>query len=488
MNAISQGLKSKLIMGYRILIILAIPLLFGAYLWFRNTLPLGYSKRYEIQIGTNDDNQSKACYFRNQVADGRMSETFTMNNDFYRKLYSGPIYVVCNPSLQTEDIDSIEFTATFKSDQSIQIGMTDYDSYYYQSLYLTNIFGWNHVRLPDNTDIYSQNKIGRKDEITLEEWLKNNVKDSNPRVGITKDIKIAPEIIYDETEIESLAKPGKTTSISTPIRGGNYTIYTVLQDEIAINVTKRDFNRSKGSDQIELILFDHEGNEIDNQTIADDGTTGTRDTNSESTQSAQINKKSIKTGLYTLEVNSGSDLQIEDITINSEKVVFKGFIYPLSQVTIFTKTDISSRIEFYSHRNDTSQKATVNDGREFIVGQQGTKEINLTEESNTIAIEEGGIQILGTTYFSFTEDQYFLPSQYYLTKSISDENDLNILKNYSNPQSRAHDFVEVTQIISKEDFIFAEDNIVIFAINFEPDGSPIILGDIAVKFEKFRDN
>ncbi len=342
--------------------------------------------------------------------------------------------------------DKAQVTVVYKNDnedQQILLGFKDQDyEWHYNTQYIDlpvlDKVSWG--RIGDNPVLYEREKKYN----SFKDFLSNP-----PRDGIigTYNFDISTLKIFNTTLSDYKSKYTNTL-IDVPLRG-KHTLYAYLKNEpFIMKFTKKDLNWYKGEDIVTIDII-KDGNRVHQNTILDDGIIDdSKQSMPEQTLEVRNPGPGLpETGIYKIVINAPDDTIIEKIETNLHKIVFEGPIYPVSKSTIYptlnssqsatTLVTNSVAISAETYHKQSNQTILI-DKLPFVINTINV-EINFatTNAFSTILIPKNDLIIDGLLgYFSLNQDQFFLPSPYFVM-AIKSPEDIDlvdyIISDYSPP-------------------------------------------------------
>jgi len=227
-------------------------------------------------------------------------------------------------------------------------------------------------------------------------------------------------IYFEKSDLEkfsfgqfSTIDPEEKNEFKINLRGG-FKMKVLLDKYLNLEITKTELNWYEGPDDIEMILSDSDGKIICGSISNDDGDI-TKD-QKQSKNSKELFCPNIEKGVYDLNIKPvgepSNDFIIEDLKINTKKLVFEGEIHPKNPIDLYLQNFETSQLKFYYWIPGLDQ--TI-----FFEGENSTESFKL--ESSDIEKEKimallpgkwkmrlpkGGLTISGAN-FALNEENWF---------------------------------------------------------------------------------
>lgn len=298
-------------------------------------------------------------------------------------------------------------------------------------------------------------------------------------------------------------KPSQTeTVINTPLRGRQVMYVYLDKEPFNMTIEKQDLNWYEDPDPVTVKIY--KKNDLMYQVTADDD--GITNASHRILPPQEINiqnpeKKYPESGVYKIIIDAGGDTLIKRIKTNLHKIVFKGSIflagnheaYPdaiakTTPTTLYTNASILSAITYHSAGLQTlliKNTPIAVDKVKYLFGA------SITEgDINTIVIPGNDI-ILNAfqDYFTFSPDQFFLPTTYniVLMRSIEDAKRVDyILTPYKPPHTDENGWQVNEYTFDLSDAYIKNNklNWLIKAPHLKENDNSIIIKDITVTLHK----
>ena len=202
---------------------------------------------------------------------------------------------------------------------------------------------------------------------------------------------------------------GEWTEINVTLRG-THEFYVYLNNSFNLAVLKEDINRYIGKAYLLIELYDLNGNLKYMNVIEDDGYNG-YPLQKKTLQSKTFEIK-IEEGVYILKLNAKSDhIYIQNIKINTNKIMTTGTIHPLEQVNLYMNE--YGNISFYYWHSNKDQRINITGDYPKIIDitkEDRYKVIDtVVDGENRINIPKGDIRLISNINFAFHKENMFHP-------------------------------------------------------------------------------
>ncbi len=209
---------------------------------------------------------------------------------------------------------------------------------------------------------------------------------------------------------------------------GKHDAYVYLTEPLSLNIEKRDLNWYENSDELKVKLYDHE-DLLGAVIIDDDGVITKNQSISRRQEGMLVQEDEFHEGVYRIEFANNDDLLITKIKGNIPKLVFPKLF--LGDNKVYGVPDRNASIFAYLSDGvlylQTNHQAGLQNLRidhlpfHFTTEDKPIK-IDLSPGFHTLFLEKGDVILRGNrgSYFSFDEQQYFHPYQFYETNNPKD--------------------------------------------------------------------
>lgn len=438
--------QRKILIG-KILIIL-IPILIVNYLIYANFL-LSHDFEYTYDIGNNENYLSPAA---------RVSAAVE-GDENYRNLVSNLVYFDVPIARDAEKIIvEVKFRDNFPIDGVMSIGAKDEEVWHYNYHRIYNPTLDFMLNSPNKEGVYL---VNQEREVVGFEELQNE-----------RNVVIATDKSYPVKQNSVSGYRKEKTVIANSIRGA-HTAYIYAERDLELKVTEKDINWYEGADELNVALYDLEGNLISSMKIEDDGETGVSKKQTPE-QTGILRAENLKRGIYKIEFEDFDGL-ITKIEINTNKIVFeKVFLADNSLYNvqtkpsrIYTETGRSGQLIFTTYHAAGIQKVDFKKN-----GVAGVFDVFKEDEPVYMEVEDGEYEmnipqndviVSGNSYISFSKENYFEP---FSQKVIAIRNDIDwlernvdyIVTDYRPPVQKGNWLVGATEFDINQEELFVKDN------------------------------
>lgn len=382
-----------------------------AFTFFNNVTPLGLTVTYDLSQNTNG-----------------MSQLTPMNRVSQTKYYGQPVTKIINDLVYfTTDMPFTFDTATVKvyfknasPNQTFSLGFQDQSGWHYNVVPydapFINSLKWTHS---GNEPILYQRK---QNYSTADTFLSNPPRDAI--IGIfnyDNDIGNNSQI-----HLSNYNPQNSITTIPTPFRG-SVVMYAYLDKEpFHFAVEKQDLNWYPDPDTVTVSVY-KDNNLLYQTTAQDDGITNGSRKILPPTKLAVNNPSNQPptSGIYKIVINANQDTIIKNIRTNLHKLVFQGSIFlagnqaiykgviaSTSATTVFTNALSLSALTYH---NSGEQQIMVGDESLNLNTLQTPATIKPPDVLSKVIVPQNDVILNAFQgYFSFTPDQFFIPSKYYV--------------------------------------------------------------------------
>ncbi len=380
-------------------------------------------------------------------------------NPNYRNLTSGLVYFNVPIARGSEKVNvKVRFKNNFPENEGISLGAKDQEVWHY------------NYHLIYSPTLEKISKFQKRDNVYL---INSNLSILSPEeLRYEGDIIVATDKLYAPLPniISDYIK--KETVINTSLRG-KHIFYIYAFGDLEVKVKKQDINWYKGSDELEILLYDLENNLIANTTISDDGEAGVNK-KAISMQEGMLNAESLKEGVYKLEFRDFDGL-IREIRINTNKIVVESAF--LADNSIYNVKTKPSELYFESSRKGQIRLITYhsegiqnvrykkNDVNKIFNFYREDKPlyVNVNVGEYKMSFPKNDIIVSGVGYFAFSKENYFEPFKQRVVPIRNDfdwiVNNVDYLITDYKPLIKDEDwFIAETEFNIKEDNLFVKDN------------------------------
>ena len=189
---------------------------------------------------------------------------------------------------------------------------------------------------------------------------------------------------------------------------GNHQFYVYLTDHVDMTVTKQDINEVAGSDGVQIIITDINNHEVCRTYLDDDGNDREDKVPSEEIQKG-ISCSNLQPGVYIISFIEDSsqtkgnkgDFVIKNISINTNKLIAKDYLYSISSNDIYLNNNESKIIQtMYRGSEIIDPKVMYVEGKnsQKITFEKDKKQfdIKLSAGENTIHLPNERVSIKGS--------------------------------------------------------------------------------------------
>ncbi len=405
-----------------------IALSFIVYLIFANTLPFGISSYY-ISKDQSISPLSPASRVETQNIDG--AQVTKQKDDL--------IYFTTKFPFK---FDTAKIKVSFQNpnpEQQIELGYKDRAEWHYDYQILDSsifkLLEWNTVG--NNPVLYQKNNQYN----SAEEFLKNL-----PPQAIIGTLNYSIPVGL-QTMLPDYKPSANNSIIDVPLRG-NHIMYAYLENEpFELTIKKQDLNWYEDPDVMEVKIYKDDALVL--TTVIDDD--GIADNSRQAGPEIEAVIKNPgpelpESGVYKIVFDGSADTIIKSIKTNLHKLVFEGPIYPISNAEVYPGTIQNSfpttiytnsrTMTAVVHHNAALQDINVNNTSVSLSTTSFLpKVITTTATSSKIVIPKSDTIISGIGYYAFSEDQFFLPSQYTVLP-ITSSTDINLVDYIITPYSK----------------------------------------------------
>ena len=425
-----------------------IPILILGYVIYMNILPFGYTGELFLDVGAvGDMDSSKDIYLSdpNKVftpVQRYGKETYrevTKDKHFYLHFYA-PIDIT-NRTRVTMNIDYEGNSALYIEYFDPTLNRTVWKRYYKDN-YRPGDDGYLFVAYFQNNWIYAKESVVRQKckrqnitdcsvDVTKSsamQYFKHNISAmTNPApdsvINWLIDNAKYDSVLFLSEDVDTFNIPnpvdyqkGAWTEIDADLRG-THQFYVYLNNSLNLTITKKDYNWYNGRDEVSLELSNLNDTMICTDVIPDDGITDSSRKNTEAvtnTISCEVDE-----GIYLLKLNfikdtnPYSDYYIDKIKINTNKIVTRGTVLPVSGTTLYTNANVMSGISFRYWHSGMDQDIIIEGDNNRIIeltkNDISKRVYKAISGKNTLHIPKGDLYIYSNLYFSFNESNYFEP-------------------------------------------------------------------------------
>lgn len=437
------------------LIALLIPLILCGYLVYANFI-VSQEFEYFYDIGSSGE--------KYLVPVTRVSESI---DGSYREMNGGLVYFDVPIARNAERVEvRIRFKDNFPEGGTMSLGAKDQEvwHYKYNSIYSSELD--NLSEFENLGDVYLINK--ELPLVSLDE-LKNV---ENVVVATDEEYNSLPNVVTDYEK--------RLTEINTSLRGG-HVFYVYADSDLSVNVKKQDLNWYEGKDELEIGLYDLNGNLIENYTIPDDGVE-TVDKKAAKIQDGEFTAYGLEEGVYKLEF-SDADCLIREIETNTNKIIAERVFLADNEVygidnkvsKLYFESSSAGQLRLMTYHPAGIQEIdySIDDGetKKFNVYQEDVPiYMDLGEGNYELTLPENDVLVSGAGYFAFSEENYFEP---FKQKVVNLQDDMGKIRNsadyvvtkYKKPVDDSGWMVAETEFNLEEDRLFVKDNKLSFVFN-----------------------
>ncbi len=407
--------NNKKIVNY---IFFTILILLVSYLGFNIIQAVYYNKNYSIDFSKENFKNIQSPLFISEDYDSPKFKSFgNLNGVNYAEINYSPISITFKPEefpINKEILFSSQMQGS--SDWEITIVCDECqpsEKYNWQPFYSKMIFDNNYflARYIDGLYIYALKNKKWQNSNNIDDWILKNIP-KNSKVKIIGDVYKKTK--FENKNIEYLQN--KDTTIYKSLRGP-HEFYIYINNEIKLEIHKKDTNYYDGSDEVIVELTDLSGKIVHSFIIEDDLILN-KNLNTTTIIKKNITKK-LPSGVYKLSFKEGgpekSDWIINYLKINTNKIILTGKNnLILDPVDLYTEIDHFSQIGFYIWHDTAIQKVSINSNK-FNKTLHLSKEhlnqvVNLDIGKGSYIVTVEGDQIIsGKNNFAFNIDNYFKP-------------------------------------------------------------------------------
>lgn len=317
-------------------------------------------------------------------------------------------------NVKSNEIESITAKLKFKTGpREIKLGIrgSENDQFVYQPFYqkLLQDCNWDRVEEIGNFLYEKSKKYGNLGDLV-----------NNP----PHPDKIASYYINPSVLIRKLSSSGldqrnrKPIDIKTGLRGTHTFVVRVDKAPFYFKISKQDLNMYEGEDKY-LVSISHDGQIIEEKSIADDGFVGTESLKKDP-QSVEFNLTDVEPGVYEVDAEyegKGEDSIITEIETNQSKLVVKNQVFTLSDnpTVLYTKQFL---ITLQTYHSFSIQTIKLNDAIPLEIKKNVEKYVfdlgelvknKKTNEFYKLETSKSDVIFSGFGYFAFAPKQYFDP-------------------------------------------------------------------------------
>lgn len=450
------------------LIAMGIPLLLLFYVFY--LIVFNVAQTYTIDVGTRGDVvPSGDAYLSDPTEQDRLSLRMSIEDDTFRNMTGSPVYFYITPANRISNDARILVELRFKGDSDLDIAA--HKNYLWNPLYIKKLDNYTPVKHFDDIIVYAKdNNSNLTDYNNIDEWISGNI----PRYSaielhgydIDPSILMNRDITYNNTE----------TEIIQTFRG-THSFLIYIKDTLNLTLCKQDGNCYNGSDEYSVELYDTDGSLFYNDTILDDGIVD--DSRQEAPQLKTFFCDGIRECVYELRlVNKGSDSTITSIRINTDKIVTKEEILPLTPGTLYFDLKQNTTLKFYAWHSDAVQKIVIRGpvNKDVLINESLLEKcvhVELPGGSYTMSIK-GDLFISGAN-FAFSEDSLFQPHNY---KIGGENNQWVIIPNYQ-AETDSGGWITAKKIFRGSDLELYDNKTMVFSLE-KKDESEVMLNEFKV--------
>jgi len=457
---------------------------FIAFIFLSNSAPLGITVQYAME---QNSEQLSPLGPKNRV------QTITIQGQQASKITDDLVYFITEAPFQFDSATVKIFYQNPDPDQTFSVGFQDQQTWHYasQPFHVPFLNALNWSRLGNNPTLFQR----KQSYPSVDAFLQNPPQDAvigtydyNTDIGNTS-----------QTLLDNYTPSKQDTVISTPLRG-KQTMYVYLDKEpFKMTVTKQDLNWYEGPDPVTISIY--KANDLVYQDIIpDDGIINTSQ-KSLPPQQFVINSPGPglpESGVYKVVLDATDDTIINSITTNLHKIVFAGSLFLAGNHNSYGTIASTSASTLYTNALSLSAETYHNSGKQII--QVDNQQINLYMLQTPVTVTPQNdiskifVPFNDVTldafqgYFSFSPDQFFLPTKYHLMQIItSDDAKLAdyILADYYPPQKEnGWEVNEQTYDLSTAYVKNNKLSWVIQAPHLKENGHSILIKDIQITFHK----
>lgn|GEM_PF-3524562 len=431
---------------------------------------------YMIDIGSKGDTDPGSdAYIRDLTAQGRISESMSLEDDNFRIMKGSPVYFYITPTNSISNHTNVTVELKFRGDSDLDIGV--YKDYAWKPLYIKNLENFTPVKQFGDVVIYTKdNSRNYTDYNTINEWISGNIpRDST--IGLY-DYEVDPSILINR----NLTYANAITEINQTFRG-THSFLIYINNSLNLTIFKQDLNSYEGEDVYSVELYDMEGNLIFEDIVEDDGIID----NSSRIMPPQFKaffRDGIIEGVYELRLvnikgeNKDADSTIKRIQINTDKIVTKGDILPLNPGTLFFEIKRNTTLKFNAWHTNAVQNISIHGGldKEIVINKSLLGKIvsdELPKGRYNMDIK-GDLYISGTN-FAFTERSLFQTYKYMIN---NENNEWIIISNYE-VEKHSDGWVTTRKIFKGSDLKLYNNETIVFGLRNKKD-SEVMLNEFKV--------
>jgi hypothetical protein len=434
--------KKKPKKSIAVIIAAALPLLLIVYVLYMNIASIGHTKTYTLQLGELNDNNSHNDIY---IQSWQGSPQIRYGNEEYRIL-NGVARIVFKPQVNLDKAETF-VNIDFEGNETLYIKNNDaWEVYWkpawnkYAPLYSFNVndediaYLHNPANLKKGDSVRvmmnpAYNNINHADKpATLREWLAESKNESLyfHNVGFEN---------YKNDELEY--NPGPAF-INTTLRG-THKFYVYLNDTLNLTVWKKDLNSYDGRDDMNITLYDFDGNIVYHEMFYDDddwnisvldAKNKSMPIQNDTAQMRNFYASGLMKNVYLLSLttikgqNRYEDISISKLIINTDKIVITDYIYPLNQVKLYTETGDERQLGISYSSSGSNQNLTIEGDEPQIISlmknESGKTKSFKIKGSNWLISPKGNMILKGNVQFAFNKENYFSIYKYELNDENSD--------------------------------------------------------------------
>ncbi len=407
-------------------LILLVPIIIIGYVFYANFVA-AHEFNYFYDIGSVADSSKPYLSPLNRISDADLNES-------YRNLTSQLVYFSVPIPRGSDDVDvKIRFSDGFPETGSLLLGGQNKVEWSYSSNAVYNPI-LNELGGYDYTGI--EHRIYR---INSQMPIVQNLSEIPVNSIVAENIGLIPIVKNQNYNLTNL-------TISTGLRDA-HTFYLYLNDSLDLQVKKQDINWYNGSDELNIGLFDTQGNLIANTTIEDDGIVNASSKVVAKVQEGSLKVESLSDGVYVLKFSSYDGI-IREMKLNTNKIVTNKLFLADSEVylnksnkqtSLFIKSNKSSDIKFVTYHNQGFQNVSINNGGFSINNVSQEFVYSVVAGDYNLKIPTNDLIVSSNSYISFSEDSYFEPFKFKLVSIPTNKSEMSkidyLVTDYANVKS-----------------------------------------------------
>jgi len=318
-----------------------------------------------------------------------------------RKIISAePFNFVFSPKLPVKNDTNATLT--------IQFYNVSTDVYLNDKLIIPDLSNYTLVKSFDNEDVYlnknySYSNLSLKEADSAGEFVYKNF--PGAKVYSFSDSNYEP-ILSDYNK--------SWTSLGTTFRD-NLKLAVYAEGTLEARFTKEDLNWYVGKDEYNVTITDFSGKIIYNKLFEDDGNTGNNDKLGKE-QDFQIKIDNLPMGIYYIsfikdKYNSASDSTLNNIKINSNKILILEEFLSIEIFKFYTHVDSFESLSFYYWWEDKDQNIKINNRVINLDNQWMSKKYteNLSLGDYNVSLEKGYLWVYSKFVSPKKENWFYLP-------------------------------------------------------------------------------